>query len=299
MDNIVKCRAVTKRFGKNTVAVDNLDWIVPCGAVCGLLGRNGAGKTTLLRMLAGILHPDSGEIEIAGENRAGIDLEGRRKLFYVGQENHPAQTLTVRQLYRYTAAFYPRWSWKTTAGLNDMFGLDPEKRLADLSGGQKRAAYLVNAFSSGADLLILDEPAAGLDPVARQQFAGCVIDALGNSEHGSVILSTHIVADLERTADHISIMHKGAIIVSEERDRLQSRNFRAQLIFADGKIPDGFTVDEAHNVRAEGAVYTATIDETLLPLLQKRANVEGYTLNQYQAGLEDIFTELVNPPQNS
>lgn len=291
MENIVSVQLLTKKFKKHVKAVDELNWTVPQGVVCGLLGRNGAGKTTLLRMLASVLHPNSGQIDLFGKPLLTLTEADRQRFFYVGQENHPEQAYTLRQLCRYVACFYPNWNWETTQRLAETFKIDPDARFATLSGGQKRAAYLVVAFSTNVELLILDEPAAALDPIARKSFSDCLIDALGDTDGSTVILSTHIVSDLERTADHIAIMDKGRMLVSSPRDELQQSHRRVQIIFASGTVPGDFSVPSARRVKTDGAVYAATVDESAEETLGKLATQDGITIHNHQNDLEEIFLE--------
>lgn len=226
--NIVECRAVTRYYPKGVTALDRVDFSVPEGSVYGLVGRNGAGKSTLLRMLPGLLRPSKGRVEVFGLDPWEAPVEVKRQLGYLSEtEVHPP-TLRIRHLIELHASLYPKWDPAMAAKLLDQFGLGTNDRLARLSKGQKRQVGLMLTVCHRPRLLVLDEPAAGLDPATRREFLEVIIHLL--SEAGSTVLfSSHILSDLERVADHLAILHEGQMLLQKPLDEIKENICRATI----------------------------------------------------------------------
>ncbi len=195
-----------KTFAGGMQAVSALDLAVPRGAVYGLLGRNGAGKTTALRLLMGLLRATSGTAAILGQDMWRADHRHRQRVAYVSQEQQIHAWMSFDQLVDYVAHFYDRWDQAHARALAHRFGIARDVAVGLLSGGQRRLAAVILALAARPEVLVLDEPAAGLDPVARRGLIDALIDALGEGADSTILLSTHICSDLERLANHIGIM---------------------------------------------------------------------------------------------
>lgn len=184
--NLIECRAVTRYFSGGVTALDRVDFFVPEGTVYGLVGRNGAGKSTLLKMLPGLLQPSKGEVRVFGLDPWEEPVEVKRQLGYLSEtEAHPP-ILKIRHLTELHASVYPKWDPAMAAKLLDQFGLREDDRLSRLSKGQKRQVGLMLTVCHRPRLLVLDEPASGLDPATRREFLEVVIRLL--SESGSTVL---------------------------------------------------------------------------------------------------------------
>ena len=163
---VLRIQAVEKRFGETHV-LTGVDWEVPRGSVVGLLGRNGAGKTTLLKLALGLLRRDRGEMELFGEDPWNLSDRSKARIGYVPQEYQPYPWMTSREVLNYTAAFYPGWNSLLVDQLLDRWHLNLNQTTKELSPGQRQRVGLIAALGHEPDILLLDEPAASLDPAAR------------------------------------------------------------------------------------------------------------------------------------
>ncbi|HUB26268.1 MAG TPA: ABC transporter ATP-binding protein [Tepidisphaeraceae bacterium] len=209
MNAVLSFQSVVKQFGSKRV-LDGLDLEIPPGAVVGLLGTNGSGKTTLLKCAVGLLRPQSGEIRLLGEPAWNLSAGVKRRLGYVPQVISLFPWLKVAELIRYTASFYANWNSDLSDRLMRQWDLPVHDRVGTLSVGQLQKLSILTAVSHEPDLVLLDEPAASLDPLARRQFLQLIID-LAEPGKRTVVFSTHITSDLERVADRVAILKQGRI----------------------------------------------------------------------------------------
>ena len=208
-DAAIELRGIVKSYGKKQV-LTGLDLAVPRGSVLGLLGTNGAGKTTLIKCALGLIRPQQGEARLLGEDSWNLSAEAKARIGYVPQVVNLYPWMKVRHLIDYTAAFYPNWNHDLVARLAEEWDIPCEDRIGPLSVGQLQKVAILLALGHNPDLLILDEPAASLDPLARRQFLQVIID-LAEPGKRTVLFSTHITSDLERVADRVAILKSGRI----------------------------------------------------------------------------------------
>ncbi len=207
---VIEMERVVKRFGAVPV-LDGLSLSVGRGEVHGFLGRNGAGKSTAIRILMGITGMDAGQVRLFGEPLSGHVVAARRRIGYVAQEQHMYPWMTPRALARFVRGFYPKWDERRWRGLNEAFGLPPKRRLGTFSGGMRAKLALALALATRPDLLILDEPTAGMDPVARREFLDLVREQTAR-EGATVFFSTHLIDEIEAIATRISIVESGRAV---------------------------------------------------------------------------------------
>jgi ABC-2 type transport system ATP-binding protein len=188
---LLAARGLRRRFGKVT-AVDNLDLTLRAGEVFGFLGVNGAGKTTTIRMLMGIIARDAGELELFGEPTARTTIEQKRRIGYVSQEQAFYPWMTCAKLGKFVGGFYPTWDVGEFARLVRIFALPPDRKAAELSGGMRLKLALALALAHHPELLIFDEPTAGLDPMARREFLD-LVKAHGRGAGRGMLFSSHLV----------------------------------------------------------------------------------------------------------
>lgn len=190
------------------VALDGVDLTVREGEIYGFLGRNGAGKTTTIRALIGILAPDEGEMELLGRSVRRVDVKTKQRIGYVSQEPHCYPWMTGRALGQFVAGFYPTWDGAEYDRLLGALDLPADRRFSQLSGGMQMKLALALALAHRPALLILDEPTAGLDPVARREFLDLIASQARN--HGrTTFFSTHLIDEVERVADRVGIIDRG------------------------------------------------------------------------------------------
>ena len=208
-DAAIELRGIVKSYGKKHV-LRGLDLAVPQGSVLGLLGINGAGKTTLIKCALGLIRPQQGEARLLGEDSWDLSAEAKARIGYVPQVVNLYPWMKVRHLIDYTAAFYPNWNRDLVAKLAKEWDIPREDRIGPLSVGQLQKVAILLALGHEPQLLILDEPAASLDPLARRQFLQTIIE-LAEPGKRTVLFSTHITSDLERVADSVAILKSGRI----------------------------------------------------------------------------------------
>ena len=203
MTAVLETARLGKRYRRRW-ALRDCSLSIPEGKVVGLVGPNGAGKTTLLHLAVGLLTPTAGSITVLGRTPAA-DPEQLARVGFVAQDTPTYARLTVAQHLRMGALMNPTWDDAGAAARIERLDLDPGQRVGSLSGGQRAQLALTLAIAKRPDLLLLDEPVASLDPLARREFLQVLMEVV--AEHGvTVVLSSHLVADLERVCDHLVIL---------------------------------------------------------------------------------------------
>ncbi len=216
---ILQLRGLTKRF--KAFALDDVSLSLPPGAMMGLLGPNGAGKTTLIKAILGLVRLEGGVMRFQGRNLLEEGPALRRRIAYVADEpkfTPGARLSTLKAVY---APFYPDFDEARWRGLMADFGLDPRKKAKELSLGQRTRFALTLALSRDWDLLVLDEPTTGLDPVFRRELLQRFSERL--DERHAILFSTHITSDLEGRADHVTFLRAGQVVLSDTQDNVKER----------------------------------------------------------------------------
>ena len=218
---------LTRRYGQREV-LSNVTLRLEPGQVLGLLGRNGAGKTTLIQCLLGLSAPDEGESRLWGTPSLALTDAVKLRLGYVAQTPEAFGWMTISEMLDFVASFYPLWDHDYVRRMRERGGISAGKPLSKLSPGERQQAAIIRALAPRPDLLVLDEPAAALDPVARRALLRDI------AEHAArwgctVLYSTHIVSDLDRIASHVAILHHGKLLLHEELDTLKERHLRLHV----------------------------------------------------------------------
>lgn len=203
---------LTRRFGGKT-ALDNVSLSVPRGAVYGLVGANGAGKTTLIKHILGLLRAERGSVRVFGLDPVADPVGVLSRIGYLSEENDLPGWMRIDELLQYSRAFYPSWDEGYAEELRRTFALDPAARIKDLSKGQKARAGLLIALAYRPELLVLDEPSSGLDPIVRRDILGAVIRTIAD-EGRTVLFSSHLLDEVEQVADHVTMISHGRIVLS-------------------------------------------------------------------------------------
>jgi ABC-2 type transport system ATP-binding protein len=217
MEPALEVRALSKGYGD--FRLKSVSFTVPRGYVCGLIGANGAGKTTVIRLVLNLAPRDGGEIRMFGLDNVRDEAAVKARIGFVHDTPRFYEHLSLGAIARTVAPFYPKWDDARFNGLLREFDLPPAKRFSRLSRGMRTKFALAVALSHDADLLVLDEPTSGLDPVFRHRLLAKLREFIQN-EGKSVLFSTHITADLERIADHITFIRDGEIVFSSPRDEV-------------------------------------------------------------------------------
>jgi ABC-2 type transport system ATP-binding protein len=240
---VVEVAGLTRRFGAST-ALASVTLSLARGAVYGLVGANGAGKTTLIKHILGLLRAESGSVRVFGRDPVAEPAFVLSRIGYLSEENDLPGWMRVDELIRYTRAFYPTWDDAFAEELRKTFGLDLAAKVKSLSKGQKARAGLLIALAYRPELLVLDEPSSGLDPIVRRDILGAVIRTIAD-EGRTVLFSSHLLDEVEQVADHVTMINEGRIALSaplstiKESYRSLDEAFVAHVGKPVGPAPDG------------------------------------------------------------
>lgn len=282
---------VTRRFGKATV-VDDLSLRVERGKTFGFVGLNGAGKTTTIRMLVGLLPPDSGEISVAGFSIPRQRDLVKAKIGYVPDRPNIYGWMRVQEAIEFARTFYLDWNTSRCNELLKMFDLDRGKRVKHLSKGQAAKLSLLLAISHDPEVLILDEPTSGFDPLVREEFLEGVL-AVTSQRQQTVIFSSHTLADVQRLADSIGLLHQGHLLLHSPVDDLLDRTKRIRAVLEDDtsprQTPPGLVYQQIH-----GREWTMTVRDFEPQQAEfVRSHNRVSHLDVQDLSLDDVFKDYV------
>ena len=228
-ESVIDISELTRRFG-STTALAAVSLSLPRGAVYGLVGANGAGKTTLIRHILGLLRAQTGSVRVFGLDPVADPVGVLSRIGYLSEENDLPGWMRVDELMRYTRAFYPAWDDAYAEELRQSFALEPRALIKHLSKGQKARAGLLIALAYRPELLVLDEPSSGLDPIVRRDILGAVIRTIAH-EGRTVLFSSHLLQEVEQVADHVTMIHHGTIVLSAPLEDIRESHR------VDGRVP--------------------------------------------------------------
>ena len=217
---VIEVSELTRRYGART-ALSSVSLSMPRGSVYGLVGANGAGKTTLIRHLLGLLRAESGSVRVFGLDPVADPVGVLSRIGYLSEENDLPGWMRVDELIRYSRAFYPAWDDRYADELRQTFALDPRATIKSLSKGQKARAGLLIALAYRPELLVLDEPSSGLDPIVRRDILGAVLRTIAD-EGRTVLFSSHLLDEVEQVADHVTMINAGRIALSASMDEIKA-----------------------------------------------------------------------------
>jgi ABC-2 type transport system ATP-binding protein len=274
-------------------ALRGLDLRVPAGSICGFLGKNGAGKTTTIKVLLGIARATKGEARLLG-TVAGGDAAGavvRQRVGFVSDEKDLYDYMTVGEIIAFTRAFFPKWRADLEQKYLAKFELSPGRDIKALSRGTRTKLALLLALCRGAELLILDEPTAGLDPAMAEDVLQALVGHVA-SEEMTVFFSSHQIAEVDQIADHVAIVDRGRTVISGSLDDLRAHHQRVQLVFA-GEAPHAEPkAPGVVRVRRQGRVLTVLTRDHEALIAESRA-WSPVSVDASPVTLKEIFLESV------
>ncbi len=287
-----------KRYGQ-TEALRGLDLRVPTGAIFGFLGRNGAGKTTTIKVLLGMTRPTGGSARVFGiaadAGDAAIDV--RRRTGFVSEDKDLYGYMTVDEMVRFTATFYPRWRPELERQYRRAFDLRGDSRVNTLSRGGRSKLALLLALCRSAELLILDEPTAGLDPAAADEVLQALV-AHAARDGTTVFFSSHQIAEIEQIADHVAIIDRGRGRVAGALDDLRARYRRVQVVF-DTAAPDArFRSPGIIRLERNGRVVTALCASDADALVAEARALGPVSVDVVPLSLREIFLDTVKAEED-
>lgn len=281
---MIEVRNVMKEFD-GFRALDDMSMTVPTGSVYGLVGPNGAGKSTIIRHLTGIYRQDAGEITIDGAP-VFENPEVKSRIAYIPDDIFYYANASIREMMDFYRSIYPHFDAERFKKLADVFGLDPKRQMRRLSKGmQKQAAFWI-AVSLRPEILILDEPVDGLDPVMRRRIWSIIMADV--AENGTTVLvSSHNLRELEDVCDSVGIMNKGKIMIERSLNELQENIVKIQLALPDGEsLPEGLDILHKSNTgRLQSLIMHGTQEE----LTEKLQSAHPLFIDAVPLTLEEIF----------
>ncbi len=280
----------TKRFGAH-VAVDDLSLEIHQGSVFALVGQNGAGKTTTLRTLLNLLQPTAGRLTVLGLDSIAGSVSIRGRVGYLPEEPLYYSWMTVDEILRFTAAFYPTWDHHLAGSLVERLGLPRERRLRDLSRGMQAKTGLALALAPRPELLILDDPTSGLDPVVRREFLETIIEEV-QGEGGTVLFSSHLLNELERVADQVAILHEGRLRLDGSLEELKSSVKKLRAVYPDA-VPESFPVPGLIRTVRNAHQALLTVSRCTDDLVAELKGSGAESVEVIDLSLEEIFVESV------
>lgn len=287
---IVDIRRVSRRFG-DKLALDELSLTVPRGGVFGLIGGNGAGKTTLIKHILGLLKAQTGSVQVFGLNPVENPVGTLGRIGYLSEDRDLPDWMRVGELMQYTQAFFPNWDNAYAEELRDAFDLDAKARVKTLSRGQRARAGLLVALAHRPELLVLDEPSSGLDPVVRRDILGAIIRTIAD-EGRTVLFSSHLLDEVERVADRVAMIHQGRIMLTASMDEIKAQHRRLTLRFEQAHDQPPSLVGTISS-KGQGAEWTYTCSGES-EQLRRAAEAMGATVVDEQAlSLDEIFVTRI------
>jgi ABC-2 type transport system ATP-binding protein len=291
-DPVIAITELSRRFGTK-VALDNVSLYVPQGCVFGLVGENGAGKTTLIKHVLGLLKAESGKVRVFGYEPTEAAVEVLGRVGYLSEQPDLPGWMRVDELLRYTKAFYPKWDSDYAQTLLAQFGLNPGQRLNTLSKGQSAKAGLLVAQAHRPDLLLLDEPSSGLDPLVRRDILEAVIRTVAD-EGRTVFFSSHLLEEIERVSDYIAMVHQGRMVLCGPLDEIKAQHRRFTLHFqiSQEKPP---VIPGALSINGRGKEWTIMCNGTRKGLPDVVTNLGASVVADEAPSLSDIFVAHAGP----
>jgi ABC-2 type transport system ATP-binding protein len=272
----IRTSALGKRYGSRW-ALRGCTLEIPAGSVTALVGPNGAGKTTLLNMVIGLTDPTSGSVEVFGLSPRRDAKEVLPRLGFVAQDHPLHRNLTVAEMLTYGRKLNPSWNQRLAEARLERLGLSPKQKIGQLSGGQQSQVALTLALAKQPRLLVLDEPVASLDPLARREFLNVVMEAV--AEEGiTVVLSSHIVAELERVCDHLVTLARGATQLAGSIPE----------IVASHRLLTGPRSDASSVARVHDLIRESHTDRQTTLLVRANGHVYDSCWEQHEVDLEEI-----------
>ncbi len=280
------------KFFQGRPALTGLDLCVPPGSIYGFLGRNGAGKTTTMKLLMGILQPDRGSVNVLGVSLSdpANGVRVRQRIGFVTEDKELYPYMTIRQVIQFTRSFFPHWREDLEQRYRRLFDLPLDKKIPDLSKGMRSKLILLLAIARGIELLILDEPTDGLDPVSVEELLRELV-SLSATEGTTIFFSSHQLHEVEQIADHITIVEHGRSVVSGTLDDLKGRYRRVNIVLPENRADPIPWLDGVERVTQEGRALSLLISSNASALVQQARSLPGAAVEVTSVALKEIFLE--------
>jgi len=288
----IQTHDLTKSYGSLT-AVRGLNLTVAMKRITAFLGQNGAGKSTTIKMLLGMTRPTSGDGAVLGKRitDAAENRELRGKVAYVAEDKPLYGYMTVEQTIFFASSFYSDWRPDEASRLLSEYKLPPQRKVKSLSKGMRTKLALLLAFARRSELLILDEPSEGLDPVAIEHLLQTLVARA--AEGVAIFFSSHQIAEVERVADHVCILEKGRLLVDASLDHLRQFYRRIELVFPFPPPEREFRITGVERIQTKGLQMSVFASSNAQDVVERAHNLNAVSVEVAPIGLRDIFLETV------
>jgi ABC-2 type transport system ATP-binding protein len=292
MAAVIETIELKKNYG-NHEAVRSLNLSVQAGSVCAFLGQNGAGKSSTIKMLLGIIHPTSGKGTIFGHR---IDKEReslliRERVAFVAEDKRLYDYMSVSEIIRFTRSFFPRWNQTLETDLLKRFELPRERKIRQLSKGMRTKLALLLGFARGCELLILDEPTEGLDPVAIEDVLQIVVSLA--AEGTTIFFSSHQIAEVEQVADHVLMIDRGKLVLDAPLDRIKEQYRQIQAVFTDPIEERDLRLPGIERVHVAGRTASVVASHNVDSIVEHVRMLRAGSIDVLPISLKEIFLEKV------
>jgi ABC-2 type transport system ATP-binding protein len=292
MAAVIETIELSKNYGKHQ-AVRGMNLSVQAGSVCAFLGQNGAGKSSTIKMLLGMIHPTSGSGSIFGHR---IDKESdslliRQKVAFVAEDKRLYDYMSVSQIIRFTKSFFPRWDHALEGRLLEQFELPPERKIRQLSKGMRTKLALLLGFARGCELLILDEPTEGLDPVAIEDVLQIVVSLAAQGT--TIFFSSHQIAEVEQVADHVLMVDRGKLVLDAPMDRVKEQYRHIQAVFPEPVEERDFRLPGIERVSVAGRTVSFVASHNVDSIVEHARMLHAGNIDVLPISLKEIFLEKV------
>jgi beta-exotoxin I transport system ATP-binding protein len=284
--SIIEVNKLTKYYGKSRGIVD-VSFNVEEGEIFGFIGPNGAGKSTTIRLLLSLIHPTSGIGKVFGKDVTTHGPEIRRNIGYLPSEVFYYEGMKVVDLLKYSASFYGKDCTQRMHELSDLMELEMNRRISDLSYGNKKKVGIVQGLLHSPKLLFLDEPTAGLDPLMQRKFFDLIRKE--NARGVTVFFSSHILGEVQRLCTRVGIIREGKIVEISDIRALQKNNYKKVSVTAEGLNPKAFELPGVSNIQAEDGTLHFFFKGDINAVLQRLGSLQVVDATIEEPTLEEIF----------
>ncbi|MDB5019545.1 MAG: transporter ATP-binding protein [Pedobacter sp.] len=289
-DYVISSSDLTKQYG-SFKAVDQLDLQVPKGSICGFLGQNGAGKSTTIKMLLGMVKPTSGSGSVLGfdieEEKSSLEI--RKRVAYVAEDKRLYDYMTVAQILNFTRPFFGAWDKDLERHLLDEFKLPINRSIKKLSKGMRTQLALVLGICRNTEILILDEPSEGLDPVNNEKVLKLLVGLASDGK--TIFFSSHNVFEVEQVSDYIIMIHKGRLVESKSLEQLKEDNKIIKCLYSEKHNLDLKSLKAAKSVKSDPNSVLVFADGDKSALLDILKQSHPSSVEVINLSLKDIFLE--------
>jgi ABC-2 type transport system ATP-binding protein len=289
---VILTRELTKSYGTLAV-VQGLNLAVPSNRITAFLGQNGAGKSTTIKMLLGMVRPTHGEGTVLGQriDDAEENRQLRLRVAYVAENKPLYSYMTVEQTIRFASSFYPDWRADAERKLLQEYRLPPQQKVKALSKGMRTKLALLLAFARRPELLILDEPSEGLDPVGIEHLLQMLVSQA--AEGVAIFFSSHQISEVERVADHVCILDNGRLLLDAPLDHLRGCYRRIDLAFASAPPEQEFRIAGVEKIRTRERRLSVFASSNADAVIERARDLNAVSIEVVPVGLRDIFLEAV------